>query len=289
MADEPEDPQAEQDLTSQVSRPLITRPSYGVVGEAKLPVGDPAGKGVSLDPEIPGTSTYAKPSGESPREQGTDDESMYRVDNADDLLKDQSKSDQIDHSRGGPTMVRPGPDETSKTKYPYRDGIPNAHNASIIWDVVQNWLAETGPEVTANFDLPVKVAKRIGDVEEGLSDKVQERSKTCSVTVKRVDVANLRWLFSVDCGNGPKTVKMKASRKGRVTDLSKMDVKFTCSCHAWRWLGSEHHSKQEEYLDGKPRGTATVPVIKDPLNVNRVCKHVAAVFGTVRTWKVPLK
>jgi len=271
--------------------PLVTRPPYGEnrLGESGLPKGDPGGKGVSLSPDIPGSSTFAKPSEEGPREPSKSDESMYHVDNADDLLKDQSKSDEIDHSKARPTMRRPGPDDTSKTKYPYRDGVPNEHNAAIILRVAHNYLAEVGPSIRVNLEAPVKVAARFADIETGLNPQVVKRSGKCSATLKRADTKNLRWLFSVDCGNGPKTVKLKASRMGRVTALSKMDVDFTCSCNAWQWLGSEHHAQREDYLDGKPRGTATVPVIKDPLGVNRVCKHVAAVIGNVRKWTVPLK
>lgn len=272
--------------------PLVTRPPYGEerLGESGLPKGDPAGRGVSIDPDLPGTATFSKPSEEGPREQRKDDESMYRVDNADDLLKDQSRSDEIDHSRAQPAYRRPGPhSETNKTKYPYRDGVPNSHNAAIILRVAHNYLVETGPALRVDLEAPVKVAARMADIETGLNPKVVTRAGACTATLKRADATNLRWLFSVDCGNGAKSVRLKASRVGRVTALSKMDVKFTCSCHAWRWLGSEHHSKREKYLDGKPRGTATPPVIKDPLGVNRVCKHVAAVIGNVRKWTIPLR
>lgn len=275
-----------------MTSPLVQRPPYGEnrLGESGLPKGDPGGKGVSLDPKIPGTSTFAKPSDEEPREQSKDDESIYRVDNADDLLKDQSKPDQIDHSKAKPTTRRPGPHHgPNKTKYPYRDGVPNSHNAALILRVAHNYLADIAPELPVALEAPVKVAARFGDIETELNPKVLTRSQSCTATLKRSDVPNMRWIFSVNCGNGAKTVKLKASRTGRITDLSKMDVKFACSCHAWRWLGSEHHSKRETYLDGKPRGTATVPVIKDPLGVNRVCKHVAAVIGNVRKWRIPLK
>jgi hypothetical protein len=68
-----------------------------------------------------------------------------------------------------------------------------------------------------------------------------------------------------------------------------MDVYFSCSCKAWRWLGSEYHSKGEGYIDGKPVGTASTPDIKDPDRINRVCKHVAAVISRVQEWKIPAK
>lgn len=274
-----------------MNSPLVSRPPYGeVTGESGLPKGDPAGRGVGLDPEIPGSSTFAKPSEEGPREPRTDNESIHRVDDADDLLKDQSRPDEIDHSHAKPTYRRPGPhDETNKTKYPYRDGVPNAHNGSVVFAVAHNWMAETALEVPVSIEAPVKVAATLGEVVTGLGPHVLQRAQTCSATLKRADVPNLRWLFTVDCGNGPKTVKMKASRSGKMTALSKMDVSFTCSCHAWRWLGSEYHAKKETYLDGKPRGTASFPKIKDPDGVNRVCKHVSAVIGAVKKWQVPIK
>jgi hypothetical protein len=53
-------------------------------------------------------------------------------------------------------------------------------------------------------------------------------------------------------------------------------------------LGPEHHAKSEGYLDGRPKGTASSPDIKDPERQNRVCKHVAAVLSFIRGWDVPL-
>jgi hypothetical protein len=278
-------------------QPLVTRPPYGTAGgpalsESKLPSGDPAGKGVSLDPSIPGAATYAKPSQEGPREPSKKDESMYHVDNADDLLKDQGKIDEIDHSHASPSYNGLGdrPDnDYSKTKYPYRDKIPNRHNAEMVENVKQLWLLRTAHEVQVPLDGSARVATRVPGIEEGLNPKVKERSQACAVTLKRADIGNLRWIFSVNCGNGPKMVKLKATRKGVVKALTKMDVHFACSCPAWRWLGPEFHAKGEEYIDGKPRGTASTPNIKDPERINRVCKHVAAVMGQIRKWEVPAR
>jgi hypothetical protein len=130
------------------------------------------------------------------------------------------------------------------------------------------------------------VALNRDSILEGLNRKVQTRAKKCAVSLKRADINNLRWILSVDCGNGPKVVKIKATRDKNITKLSKMDLDLSCSCPAWRWLGSEHHSKREDYLDGKPRGTASVPMIKDPRGINRVCKHVASVLAFVKDWKI---
>jgi hypothetical protein len=261
------------------------------IAESKLPSGDPAGKGVSLDTELPGQSTFAKPSGESPRDPQVEDTSMYRRDNADDLLKDQTLPDSRDHQHARPTYRRPGPhvDDDSITRYPYRDDIPNRHNAALVESVVQRWLLRTAHEARVDLEGHTKVAIRLSEVERGLNPKVMERSHSCTATLKRADVRNLRWIFSVDCGHGPKMVRLKASRKGGIVALSKMDVTLSCSCNAWKWLGSEYHAKREKYLDGKPVGTASDPLIKDPNKVNRVCKHVASVIGQVRKWTIPAK
>jgi hypothetical protein len=262
------------------------------VSESGLPGTGPSQKGVGLDPSIPGTSTYAKPSGEEAREPDIEDQSMYRVDDADHLLKDQKKPDEIDHSDARPTYRRPGPhvkDDGSITKYPYRDEIPNRHNASIVENVAQLWLLKCAHEVPVSLEEPIRVASKISEIENGLNPQTRQRATACVVTIKRTDVQNLRWIFSVDCGNGPKMVRLKASRKGRVTALAKMDVSFSCSCKAWRWLGSEYHAKGEGYLDGKPVGTASTPNIRDPARINRVCKHVAAVMSKVRSWSIPIK
>jgi hypothetical protein len=275
-----------------VSQPLISRPAYGSpVSQSGLPEGDPAVKGISLDPKIPGTATYSKPSKEEPREPKVEDTSMYRVDDADDLLKNQTRPDEIDHSQGGPAYQRPGgrpKDDTDITKYPYRDDIPNRHNASedLIESVVNLWLLKTAHEMVLPLE-GIRVATRFSDIETGLNSKTIQRAQKCAVSVKRVDTNNLRWILSVDAGNGPKLVKMKATRKGNLIALSKMEVSFSCSCKAWRWLGPEYHAKGDSYLDGRPVGTASTPDIKDPHRINRVCKHVAAVINHVRGWVIP--
>ena len=141
--------------------------------------------------------------------------------------------------------------------------------------------------VPSETESGIRVATRLDAIEEGLNPKFIERSHGCSVTLKRADIPNMRWIFAVDCGNGPKAVKLKASKTTRAVKLDKMDLHLACSCPAWRWLGPEHWSKQENYINGKPRGTASEPVIRDPEGQNRVCKHVAAVLRSVHKWQLP--
>jgi hypothetical protein len=212
------------------------------------------------------------------------------VGQADDLIKDQSQwsPDQRDHSRFRPSIGVPGPEDNAKTKYPYRDGIPNAHNASVE-TVVGLWLLDQVPEITFEPPSLTRVAAKLSDILQGLNPKVLERAGTCSVSIKRADVGNMRWLFAVNCGNGVKLVRMKLVPKGNVAKLTKMSMSLSCSCPAWRWLGSEHHAKQEQYLDGKPVGTASVPIIRDPEGINRVCKHTAATLSFVGGWSLPVR
>lgn len=277
-------------------RPLVTRPPYGsrdtTVSQSKLPEGSPGGKGVSLDPDIPGQKTFVKPLDDT-RQTGKDDESIYRVDNPDDLTKEQTRPDvnmdNADKHDGIGYLPGKGPwDSTSRPKWPYRDRAKHPHNASSEF-VLNSYLLTRAHDLTLPAEgSNLRVATKLGDIEQGLNPQVTERAQTCSVTLKRADVANRRWLFSVDCGNGPKVVRIKAE-KSRSSQMAKFDLHITCSCPAWRWLGPEHHSKREDYLDGTPRGTASVPRIKDPEGINRVCKHVKAVLGTVKNWQISKK
>ena len=278
-------------------QPLVTRPAYGEghgpVAQSGLPDGGPGSKGVPLDPRIPGSSTHDKPEEAIRKPDENKQESIYRTDNADDLLtigdgpipvkeENANKHDGIGGYGKGKWDER-----SPKTKYPYRDGIPNTHSASEY--VLARWEADQAPIIRVFSGVRTKIAINRDSILDGLNPKVTQRSKKCAVSLRRADIKNLRWILGVDCGNGPRVVKLKASRSGNLTKLSKMDMDLSCSCPAWRWLGSEHHSQREEYLDGKPRGTASVPVIKDPQGINRVCKHVAAVLDHVAGWDVARK
>jgi len=60
--------------------------------------------------------------------------------------------------------------------------------------------------------------------------------------------------------------------------LGDEDVAFDCSCKFWRWQGPEHWARVKGYDLADPRGTASVPVVRDPLGTKLVCKHVASVI-----------
>jgi len=272
-----------------VNQPLVSRPPYGqnTLAESKLPEGPPAGKGVGVDPSIPGTSTFNKPVDDS-TSQPDRDEPLTRIRGPRDIPKERSQYD-TNETYYDTSYRGLGPSDTSKTDYPYRDGIPNRHNASADF-VVALWLLSRAPSRCFQSSEGLRVAATQEEVLEGLSGKVQQKAAACTATLKRADIKNLRWVFSVDCGHGAKAVKIKAIRpKGNVTAFGKLGLELTCSCPAWQWLGPEYHAKGQSYLLGKPRGTATTPDIRDPDRVNKVCKHVAAALLITRGWTIPTK
>jgi hypothetical protein len=255
-----------------VRQPLTTRLSYGTSqAEAKLPEGGPTGKGLSLE-DVSGQRTFAKPLDDTTHYQPVPPEvKRKRVPPWDSWVDDEGY----------------GQGATDKTKYPYRDGIPNTHNASATF-VVGLYSLEMAPRRLFRLSEGLRHASTVEQILGGLDPKIQQKADTCSVSLKRVDKKNLRWIFSVDCGNGAKVVKLKAIRpKANITKLKKMDLELSCSCPAWRWIGPEYHAKSEGFLLGKPRGTATTPNIRDPKRVHRVCKHVAAVLGAIENWVLP--
>ena len=279
-----------------MASPLVARPPYGhghpamPVGESKLPSGGPSDKGLPLDSGIPQTKTYAKPVDDIREFDKADEGSIYKKDTPDEVSKPQQTldGDRRQNDWLKPHYSDPGSrpsDDTMITKYPYRDGLPHAHSAAMVLGL---WQLRTAHDLRLDLGFMGRVAATLAQVTQGLSDKVLNKAIQCKVTLKRVDVKHLRWIFTVDSGNGPKLVRLKAKRKSpNIVDFAKMDVYFSCSCPAWHWLGPEHNAQKGKYLDGKPVGTASPPDIKDPKRANKVCKHVAAVADFVRAWKVP--
>lgn len=271
------------------------RNRFGPIAESGLPKGEPGGKGLKLDKDIPGESTYNKPEDDIRDFDKGNKSDPWRRDSPDDQLKERDVVDDKEdwgqqHDGIGNMGKDWDPNDTKKTKWPYRDGLPHQHYASEQAAFVAGmYLTSLAHELRVEPGNRLLVAAKPDEVVTGLNPAFAQRALSCGVQVKRVDVGNLRWLFAVNCGNGPKVVKLKASRPANVVRLGKMDVDVSCSCPAWQWLGPEHHAKREDYLDGSPRGTASVPAIRDPEGINRVCKHVAAVLSFVKGWEIPAK
>lgn len=135
-----------------------------------------------------------------------------------------------------------------------------------------------------------KAAVRISEIREKCHDKLLSQAGSLVPVLKRVDAGNLMWLFDVPSSKGaPYRVKLKATARGNVANVGKMDVSVSCSCPYWQWQGPEHHAKVDGYLYGKPVGTAASPTVKDPDGTHRACKHVLAVFNKIESVSVARK
>lgn len=135
-------------------QPLVTRPAYGE-GNPALPKGDqhnaqsglpeggPSNRGIPLDSGIPGYRTFVKTEDATTGDPDKHtDESKYRIDNADDLLKNQDKlevrEDNADKHDGIGAWGQGESDPNGpKTRYPYRDQHRNTMMAS---RVLCRWL-----------------------------------------------------------------------------------------------------------------------------------------------------
>ncbi len=245
-------------------------------GLSELPTGGPLQRGVGVDPGLPGTMTYTKPVDDVGTE-GVDDEAIYEVEDANDLTKyhpQVEERDRINIKR--PSFYEGYPSEgTGKTDYPYRYDFPNRHSFEAL------------DEKKSIRHSRVLTSAVLDTIYDRLNPLFKERARRCTVTLRRVDLNNLRWIFGVDAGNGVKIVKMRILRDFRKSKVRLMDLELSCSCPGWIWLGPEYHAVQESYLLGNPIGTATPPNIRDPQRHNRVCKHVAAVLKYIEEWSLP--
>lgn len=240
-----------------------------------------------MDPDIPGYSTFNKPVDDT-SEHPKRDESIYRIRDPYDLAKEQGQADERDLSDSTPGYMGLGkPHQSPKTKYPYRDGLPNTHNASAEF-VAALWRLSRAPVRLFHGSDQLRVGATADAILSGLDGQYQQRASACSATLKRAVIKNLRWIFSVDCGNGAKAVKIKAIRpRANIVAFGKMDLELSCSCKAWQWLGPEFHARGDGYLLGKPQGTASPPDIRDPDRNHKVCKHVASALAVARAWTIP--
>ena len=134
-----------------------------------------------------------------------------------------------------------------------------------------------------------KQAALIQDIREGCSPDLASKARGLKVSLRRVDAGNAMWLFDVQGSKDPYRVRLQAMRKGTTKAVAKTHVRVSCSCPFWQWQGPEHWAKQGDYLYGKPVGSASQPVIKDPSGQHRACKHVIAVMDhvTSRKWDIP--
>lgn len=128
-------------------------------------------------------------------------------------------------------------------------------------------------------------AAKIDEIMGNCGPEIVQRSGSIQFRRKRILPKHGMLIYdvqgSVDGRSDGKTytVRIKGLRKGNVKALAKMPVKVSCSCPYFRWQGPEHWAKTNGYLYGRPVGTASRPVIKDPKGKHWVCKHVYAILN----------
>lgn len=139
-----------------------------------------------------------------------------------------------------------------------------------------------------NRSFPTEQPKRaatIGAIMDNTFEPVHERAGDVTVRLSKADPARGRWTFTASGSKGETyTIKLKGIRKGNVTALSKAQVQVSCNCNFFRWQGPEHWAKQNDYLLGKPVGTASQPIIRDPAQNHWACKHVIAALRLAQNY-----
>lgn len=127
-------------------------------------------------------------------------------------------------------------------------------------------------------------AARIDKIMGNCGPKIVQRSSSIQFRRTRILPKHGMLIYRVQGSVGGQsdgktyTVRIKGVRKGNVKALAKMALKVSCSCPYFRWQGPEHWAKTNGYLYGRPVGTASKPVIKDPKDQHWVCKHVYAIL-----------
>lgn len=138
------------------------------------------------------------------------------------------------------------------------------------------------------FLLPsIKTAATIPEILGGTDPSILGKTSGVSLKQRLFNPDRGFWMFTATGSKGEQyTVRIKASPKGTGKKVGALPVRVSCSCPFFRWQGPEHWASQENYLWGKPVGTASKPVVKDPSSTHRVCKHVAAALEAAKKYRI---
>lgn len=133
-----------------------------------------------------------------------------------------------------------------------------------------------------------RCAAKIDEILEGLDAGVIERSKDIQVRLEAHPLP-MDWEFVAFSGDKEYAVSVRALLDDDNPEkrlVSNADLLISCSCPYWQWQGPEYHASQKGYLFWRPRGTASVPDIRDPGRQNFVCKHAYKVLETMRNYVI---
>jgi len=178
-----------------------------------------------------------------------------------------------DEEMGVPAGVRAPSNQT--------ENVPPA-SSRVIPDAMKETLREQLTYVPAQR----QAAATIPQIQQNCGPLVHTRSQGLKYRRKRLSPSGMStWTVTGSTGNSY-TVRIKPIQKDkRVKLVKKMPVKVSCTCEFFRWQGPEHWAKVNDFLYGKPRGTASFPIIRDPKSKHWVCKHVLAVLRLAVKWR----
>jgi len=114
-----------------------------------------------------------------------------------------------------------------------------------------------------------KTSAELSEITSGLDSDVIKKGSAISVSIKYKYKLFVEPLI-ISVGDYQVTLDAKGSRDAP-------DIYLSCSCSYWRYQGPEYHALRNNYLYGKPRGTAEKPKQRDPKGSHKLCKHAYAV------------
>ena len=225
------------------------------------------------------------------------DEIYYREQQGPEDAEVKQPADGVEYRADSPLTWQKKPTQTKGippgnpgfTNLPERDSM-NPSSAKVIPTQMNETIRDQLTYLNASASrvaARTRTAALMDDILSKTGPEVHKRSKGLQVQGKRFSPDTGFWSFTVIGSSGkPYYVRIKGIRKTKaVQNLSAAQVKCSCSCQFWRWQGPEHWGKQNGFLYGRPRGTASVPVIRDPKEKHWACKHLLAALDTARTYR----
>ena len=193
----------------------------------------------------------------------------------------------VDYRATSPTTYEMAPDEQMGVPAGVRapsnqtENVPPA-SSRVIPDAMKETLREQLTYVRAQKQAAATIPEIMGNC----GPMIHMRSQGLKYRRKRLSPSGMStWIVTGSTGD-LYTVKLKPIQKDkRVKMVVKMPIKVSCSCPFFRWQGPEHWAKVNDFLYGKPQGTASFPIIRDPKSKHWVCKHVLAVLRLAQKWR----
>ena len=194
----------------------------------------------------------------------------------------QYPEDGANYAPTSPTHWRTGPGSGDQTRPPAY-APPDAH-----LDDVPAGSSRVVPNGDGQmFDIGFRTAATLGDIASQTGPDVHQKALGVQVRLSRADPQKGIWTFTAMGSKGKGyTIKIKGLRKGNIKSLVKAQVQVSCDCQFFRWQGPEHWASTNQYLYGKPVGTASRPDVKDPGGKHWACKHIVAVLGQVGQYRL---